>query len=326
MPSTHPVLPDHRPALYRFALLTAGATFFLLLAGALVTSNDAGLSVPDWPLSHGSLMPEMVGGVFYEHIHRLAAATVGILTLVLTALLWKWEKRRWVRLLGIGALLAVIAQAILGGITVLYLLPRAVSTLHACLAQTFFCLTVVLALAGSRWWIDLSPSWANDGRPAGNSGAKSFRLAMGTTLSVFLQLILGSTLRHSGTVGGTKGAVLEISLLIPHLVGAILVVGLSLATWSLVSRKVSDHRLRRLSVGLLFLLALQILLGVGALWVRVQAPHQVQPLMSHALITSSHVTIGALFLAASLILTLLLKRSQGIVDASGNAWPKGATP
>ena len=111
----------------------------MLIAGALVTSNDAGLSVPDWPLSYGSLLPPMVGGIFYEHGHRMIATLVGTLSIVLAVWLWRVESRRWVRWLGVAALGAVVAQGILGGITVLFFLPPPISAAHATLAQLFFC-------------------------------------------------------------------------------------------------------------------------------------------------------------------------------------------
>ena len=326
MSSTHSAPPVHRQALHRFAVLTAGATFLLILAGALVTSNDAGLSVPDWPLSHGSLMPEMVGGVFYEHGHRLVAATVGVLTLVLCLLLWKWETRRWVLFLGRWALLAVIAQALLGGTAVLYLLPPAVSVFHACLGQIFFCLTVALALVTSRWWIhSQAVHWAGF-RPTGNYGGKSFRLVLATSLAVFLQLILGATLRHSGTVRGTKGAELGTLALTPHLAGAVLVAVLSLVTWNLLSRDVFQNRIRRLSVALVILLGSQMVLGVGALFVRLQAPQRVQPVTGQVLITTAHVGTGALMLALGLILTLILTRSQVLSGAAEGTSSEGAFP
>ena len=130
------------PLLHAYAVFTAFCTFLLIIAGALVTGNDAGLSVPDWPLSYGKLMPPMVGGIFYEHGHRMVAATVGLLTVVLAFWLWRAEPRRWVRRLGWVALATVVAQGVLGGITVLFYLPVAVSVAHACLAQIFFCLVV----------------------------------------------------------------------------------------------------------------------------------------------------------------------------------------
>ena len=144
---------SHSLWLHRYAVLVAGATFLLILAGALVTSNDAGLAVPDWPLSYGGLTPPMVGGIFYEHGHRLVAATVGLMTIGLAVWLWRREPRRWVRLLGWAALGTVVVQGILGGITVLYYLPPAVSIAHACLAQFFFCCTVSLAVFTSPSWV-----------------------------------------------------------------------------------------------------------------------------------------------------------------------------
>ena len=140
--------------LNRFAILVACATFFLIIAGALVTSNDAGLATEDWPLSNGQFFPEMVGNLFWEHGHRMVATTVGMLTIVLMIYILVKEKRLWVRRLGIVALLAVITQGLLGGLTVKLMLPLWVSTAHATLAQLFFCLTVSLAVFTSRSWIE----------------------------------------------------------------------------------------------------------------------------------------------------------------------------
>jgi cytochrome c oxidase assembly protein subunit 15 len=105
----------------------------LIIAGALVTSNDAGLSVPDWPTSFGSWykIPKLVGGVKFEHTHRMIAQGAGLLTIILAVWMWRSEKRRWMRILGFSALGTVIAQGILGGITVLFYLPPAVSSAHA---------------------------------------------------------------------------------------------------------------------------------------------------------------------------------------------------
>src|SRR5262245_8857817 len=128
---------------HRFAVLSACCTFLLVIAGGLVTSTDSGLAVPDWPLSYGQVMPPMVGGIFYEHGHRMVATFVGFLTVVQTIWFWRKEPRRWVKFLGVIALCAVVIQGLLGGLTVLFLLPTAISVLHATLAQIFFSLMVV---------------------------------------------------------------------------------------------------------------------------------------------------------------------------------------
>src|SRR6185503_17396714 len=143
--------------LHLFALLTAAATAVLIFAGGLVTSTGSGLSVPDWPNSYGWFMftfplENWVGGIFYEHSHRLIASTVGFLILVLAFWLWRAEPRRWVRRLGFIALGAVITQGVLGGITVLWYLPDPISIAHASLAQIVFCLTTTIALVTSPGW------------------------------------------------------------------------------------------------------------------------------------------------------------------------------
>ena len=110
-------------ALHRFAQVTTAATFLLVLAGAVVTSTDSGLAVPDWPLSYGTLFPPMVGGIRYEHTHRMIAAIVGLMIATLGVLLWFREPRVWVRRVGYTALAAVFVQALLGGVTVWWVLP-----------------------------------------------------------------------------------------------------------------------------------------------------------------------------------------------------------
>ena len=123
---------------HRLAVILACWTFFLIIAGALVTSNDAGLSVPDWPTSFGSWykIPKLVGGVKFEHTHRMIAQVAGLLTVILAVWTWRTEKRRWMRFLGVAAVGTVIAQGVLGGLTVLFFLPPPISSAHAALAQT----------------------------------------------------------------------------------------------------------------------------------------------------------------------------------------------
>src|SRR5215213_9879266 len=199
--------------LNRFAIFVACATFFLIIAGALVTSNDAGLATPDWPLSNGQVFPKMVGNLFWEHGHRMVATTVGMLTIILMIYILIKEKRDWVRKLGIFALLAVIAQGLLGGLTVKLMLPLAVSTAHATLAQLFFCTTVSLAVFTSRSWIEATPL------PEEKGSLPLAYLCTAALITIFLQLIVGATLRHSATWDQHLPA----GLILAHVCGAIAV-------------------------------------------------------------------------------------------------------
>src|SRR5262245_44217784 len=186
--------------LHRFATFLAGCTVLLVLAGSLVTSTGSGLSVPDWPTSYGWNMfafppSNWVGGIFYEHGHRLIASSVGFLTIILTVWLWLSESRRWVRWLGVAALAAVITQGVLGGLTVLFFLPAAISTAHAALAEIFFCLVVSIALF-------TAPSWRAGGaahleRSVRTGDASLRRLATTTTALIYAQILLGATMRHT---------------------------------------------------------------------------------------------------------------------------------
>lgn len=176
--------------LHIFARILVVCTFFLVIAGGLVTSTGSGLAVPDWPLSYGQVMPPMVGGIFYEHGHRMVATIVGILTVIMTVWLWRVEKRPWVRILGASALLAVIIQGVLGGLTVLLLLPTPISVMHATLAQSFFAATIVLALVTSPGWRAVRPTELPIARRT-----KLFSLL--AVSAILLQLVLGAWMRHS---------------------------------------------------------------------------------------------------------------------------------
>ena len=173
-----------------FSKLVCLSTLFLIFVGGLVTSTGSGLAVPDWPLSYGTLFPPMVGGVFYEHGHRMVAATVGFLMLILTLSLARWEKRRWVRILGWAALGTVIAQGVLGGITVLFFLPMPVSVSHGILAQTFFILTILIAYSQSQERL------LREGEERKESSS-FLRGALGLTALVYVQLIIGAIMRHT---------------------------------------------------------------------------------------------------------------------------------
>jgi len=178
------------PWLRHYSKWTCLSTLILIYAGAMVKSTGSGLAVPDWPLSYGMLFPPMVGGVFYEHTHRMVAAAVGIFTLILTVWLWMDEPRRWVRFLGLFALGAVILQGFLGGITVLYFLPTPVSVFHGILAQIFFILTIVIAYSLSR---------ERNNRLYVRSEIRSpfLRLILGWIMIIFVQLVLGAVMRHT---------------------------------------------------------------------------------------------------------------------------------
>ena len=268
-----------------FAVLTACVTFLLIIVGALVTGNEAGLSVPDWPLSYGSLNPPWEGNIRYEHGHRLVAAFVGLLTIALAVWVWKKETRRPVRKLGWIALGVVVTQGILGGITVLWYLPAPISVLHACLAQTFFCLVVSLA------WLS-SPAWARQA-PDRSRGLGLNRLAMATTGAIYLQLLLGAIFRH------TQSGIL------PHLLGALLVT--VLAAW-LIARVFRSPQapsgLTGAATLLGILLAVQLLLGLVSWLSRLATAHAVQPEFPVVAVTTAHVAVGALILANGLILAL----------------------
>ena len=282
--------------LNRFAIFVACATFFLIIAGALVTSHDAGLATEDWPLSNGQVFPEMVGNLFWEHGHRMIATTVGMLTIVLMIYILVKETRSWVRKLGVFALLAVIAQGLLGGLTVKYLLPLPVSTAHATLAQLFFCTTVSLAVFTSRSWMQARPL------PLEEKGTLPLRYLYTTALvTIFLQLILGATLRHSATWDKH----LPIELILAHIGGALAVtIALGGATISTLRRHSDQKFLTRPAMVALSLLVVQLCLGVAAFMARQHSPNDPQPLNPMITLTVSHVACGALVFVSTIVLTL----------------------
>ncbi|HMF62241.1 MAG TPA: COX15/CtaA family protein, partial [Vicinamibacterales bacterium] len=176
--------------LHRYTKLVVLSTVLLIAAGGMVTSTGSGLSVPDWPTTYGWTMfsfpmDKWVGGIFYEHGHRLIASNVGFLTIILAIWTWRVEPRWWVRKLGFAALGAVILQGLLGGITVLLFLPAPISIGHAALAQLFFCITVSLALFTSAGW--------REGAPGADDPALR-RVAAATTVIIYVQILLGATM------------------------------------------------------------------------------------------------------------------------------------
>jgi cytochrome c oxidase assembly protein subunit 15 len=291
--------------LHRFAVFTACSTFLLLVAGALVTSNDAGLSVPDWPLSYGSILPPMVGGIFWEHGHRMIAAFVGILTIVLAVWLWRSEPRPWVRRLGLGALGLIVAQGVLGGLTVHFYLPAAISTAHATLAQLFFATVISLALFSGEWW-------QSETLRLEDSGSPSLRLlAVLTSLAILLQIILGAAFRHNGFG------------IVPHLVGAGVVTVMVVWTGRVVRKRFAKVKLlRRGVIWLHAFYGLQILLGGVAYGAVLAARNIPQPLPWIVVATVLHVVVGALLFATSVLLALScyrLSKPSAVLSAPASA-------
>jgi cytochrome c oxidase assembly protein subunit 15 len=306
-----------------FAALVAAATGILIFAGGLVTSTESGLSVPDWPNTYGYFMfffplEKMVGGIRFEHTHRLIASTVGFLILVLAIWFWRAEPRAWVRRLGYIALAAVITQGILGGITVLWYLPDPISISHASLAQIVFCLTVAIALVTSRGW---TSGYAAAG-PAPDDRILQ-RIAAITTGVIFLQIVVGATMRHTGAGLAIPDFPLAFGQIIPphwdakiavhfaHRAGAVIVSLLILATTGhVLYHHKTRVELRRTALLLLALLATQVTLG--AMTVLSQ---------KEFIINSLHVVTGASVLVTSLVLTLRAHRARfaGHADPAGSA-------
>ena len=286
---------------HRLAWATAGATVFLLFVGGLVTSLRVGLAVPDWPTTFGYNMflfpwSAMVGGVFYEHSHRLVASAVGLLTVLLAVSLWLWERRRWVCWLGAAALLLVVAQGIIGGLRVV-LLEVVFAILHACFAQAFFALAVSLALFTSAEW----PVWS---RWMPRQEVVSLRtLCLAVALVIYVQGILGALLRHTG------------AMLMPHLFVAGLMVGLVSWLSARVWRYRFDHpELWRPGSLLGALVLAQILLGfisyLGKFWAWLPVPVVV-------LVTTFHMVTGAVTFATAVVLILRCYRLAATADFAG---------
>ena len=304
--------------LNRFAILVACATFFLIIAGALVTSHDAGLATEDWPLSNGQVFPEMVGNLFWEHGHRMVATTVGMLTSALLIYILVKEKRSWVRKLGVVALLAVIAQGLLGGLTVKWLLPLPVSTAHATLAQLFFCITVSLAVFTSRSWIEAQP--LPEEKAHENAGPPLRYLCTAALVTIFVQLILGATLRHSATWDRH----LPTELILAHVGGALAVtLALGGAAVSVLRRHRGYTFLTRPAMLALVLLGIQLLLGLAAYLTRLASPNDPQPLNPMISITVAHVACGALVFVTTIVLTL---RTYKVLPAGHGALEINARP
>ena len=307
------------PWLRWFSKVTCSATLFLIFAGAMVKSTDSGLAVPDWPLSYGMLFPPMIGGVFYEHGHRMVAATVGFLTLCLAISIKFKEQRQWVKCLGFLALGAVVVQGVLGGITVLFFLPTPVSVFHGILAQVFFILTIFIAYSQSNERL-------RRGYMRCETPQRLLRLTILWTIFILVQLILGAVMRHTESglaipdfpkMGGSWLPAFNPAMLdainnfrfdknldpvtlaqvfyhFLHRVGALLIL-IFLGILNVIAFQTPQrhHRIVRTLLWIDIFVMVQVILGAMTV-LTIKSP----------LVTSLHVVTGAMILGMSFLLTL----------------------
>src|SRR6266403_1880227 len=284
----------YNPLVHRFAVFTVCWTVLLFVAGALVTSKDAALSVTDWPTSHGVLVPalsSLQGGDLFEFTHRVVAGGLGLLTLALSALLWVKEKRVWLRWLGFVAVLGVAVQSVLGGQVVIRLLHYWLPVIHACFAQIVFAAVLSIAVFTSKWWVSERPQLEDNGTPS---------IHALTTLNagvIYLQVILGAGFRHK-----------EIPIW-PHMAGAMVVLGAVI--WMAVALRKRFGQSRELSRARVMLHAIfgtQFLLGFGAYWSRLTTVDAPQPMPVMVYLTVIHTVVGAVLFAFSILIVLMCYR------------------
>jgi len=281
----------YHPGVHKFALFVFCWTILLLVAGALVTSNDAALSVPDWPTSYGTFTPPMYGGILYEHSHRLVAGALGILLIIEAIVIWKYEQRRWLRWFALAAVGGVIAQAILGGQVVIQLLHYWLPVLHACFAQIMFGAILSLAVFTSKWWTDAHAVLEDRGSISIHS------IVIVNAVVTFLQVFLGAGFRHQDMP------------IWPHLAGALVVLGVMIWSAAVLRRRFDASR--ELAFGRTLLhstVSTQILLGGAAYWSRLITRDAPQPMPTMVLLTVVHTVFGALVFAASILVVLMCYR------------------
>lgn len=281
----------YRSGIHKFALLVVAWAVILLTAGALVTSEDAALAVPDWPLSYGTLNPPMVGGIAYEHSHRLIASGLGILVIGLAFLLWRYDERPWMKYLGLAAVAGVIFQGVLGGLTVLKLLHYWLPVMHACTAELMFAVLVVIAVCTSHWYMQSLPQYIDRGSPSIRS-----IVAINAAI-IFLQVLVGAGFRHN-----------YLSLK-PHVFGAPIVLAMVIWTARVLGRRFPEvPAMVRLRLLLHSIVGVQILLGILALWARISSANDPQPLPPVVISTVAHTVVGAFLFATSIAAVIVCYR------------------
>jgi heme a synthase len=315
------------PWLFRFAVLTAVATFLLIGLGGLVTSHEAGMSVPDWPTSYGYNMFALpikfwTGGAFFEHTHRLLASAVGFLTTILAVWLWLKDSRQWMKWLGVAAFFGVVAQGILGGLRVTMKMDS-LGIFHGAVAQTFFVLICAIALFTSRFWIELASKRNNFSVPRGLRSHVLF-----VTLLIFVQLLIGATMRHQhaglaisdfplahgkiwpdtspDAIASYNAHRIEINgenpitsfqivlQMIHRVVAFFILAGVAAAAWLATKRLGGKDSLTKLAFFWLALILTQVALGAATIWTNKAAD-----------VATAHVMVGALSLVTGALWCLI---------------------
>ena len=315
--------------LNRFAWFLCVATVFLICSGGMVTSKGVGLAVPDWPTTFGYNMflfpvSKWIGGIFFEHTHRLIASAVGFMTIILAVWLWRSEDRPWVRNLGYLALALVVLQGVLGGLRVT-MLKDEIGIFHACLAQAFLGLLVVIAIVTTNFWRTLPNQTVDLAR------IRSIRtLALFTTIAIYIQLALGATMRHQHrdlaildfpTANGTwipdtsadtlsrinvwrdahalsDVTAFQIWLQMTHrFLAVIIAIGVILVCIRVLRNAREITTLRRLSILWLALVLCQIALGAWTIWSNKAAD-----------VATAHVAMGALMLSFGVSICAIMWR------------------
>jgi cytochrome c oxidase assembly protein subunit 15 len=276
---------------HNFAIVTACSTILLLVAGALVTSNDAADSVPDWPLAYGRIIPPLIGGIRYEYAHRVVAALVAILTVILAVWISFSKLRSSARRWGWIALALVVAQALLGAARVKLGHAAVIATIHATVAQIFFITLISLTMFTSDWWQRDLPQLDDTGSP------KLRSLSVWLTAVILVQLVLGAGFRH-GAFG-----------ILPHLIGFLVVTFMVIWTARIANKRFGQiGDIRRWVVMLHATFGTQVILGFLAYWAVSQARVATQPVLLYTIIEVAHVVMGALVLASSVLLALACNR------------------
>src|SRR2546425_13181975 len=284
----------YNPGVHRYSVFVVCWTILLLVAGALVTSKDAALSVTDWPKSHGTWVPALSalqGGDFFEFSHRFIAGGLGIFTLLLAVLLLVKDSRAWLRWLGVLAVLGVVVQAILGGQVVIRLLHFWLPVIHACFAQIVFAAVLGIAVFTSKWWISERPQLEDHRTPSIHF------LAIFNAVVIYFQVILGAGFRHK-----------EIPIW-PHAAGALVVLGV--VTWTAVALRKRFGASRELGKACILLHSIfgaQFLLGLLAYWSRLTTADAPQSMPVMVWLTVIHTVVGAILFAFSVLVVLLCYR------------------